>query len=156
MTARCSNCGATPRSAADVFCRSCGASLGSRPGESVTSQSSSEQVVLNRYRDGFRVARFVVGLGRTIKIVGWILVAVILLGSVISLATLGFRVAIGGVLLSGVLALGFWVCGVMVSAQGQVLQATLDTAVATSPFLTNPGRAEAMGVAESIANRDAA
>ena len=38
----------------------------------------------------------------------------------------------------------FFVLGVLVSAQGQILRATLDSAVNSSPFLTNDQRASIM------------
>jgi len=41
-----------------------------------------------------------------------------------------------------------WVLGVLVSAQGRMLKATLDTAVNSSPFLSNAERAEVMSYVE--------
>jgi hypothetical protein len=47
----------------------------------------------------------------------------------------------------------FWVCGVIIAAQGQILQATLDNSVASSHFLTDPEPADAMGLPRSVADR---
>ena len=110
---------------------------------------------MNRYRDAYRVGAALVALGNGIKIVGAILGGIILLGS---LASANNQFGGGGLVLSGVFAavvvgVLFWVCGVMVAAQGQILRATLDTAVASSHFLTDPERADAMGLARSVADR---
>lgn len=63
------------------------------------------------------------------------------------LAGLFFAAIVGGL---------FWVCGVIVAAQGQILQATLDNAVASSHFLTDAERADAMGLPRSVAARSGA
>ena len=49
-----------------------------------------------------------------------------------------------------------WVCGVIIAAEGQIPQATLDNAVASSHFLTDPERADAMGLPRSVADRSGA
>jgi hypothetical protein len=47
----------------------------------------------------------------------------------------------------GILAgLVLYVFGILISAQGQILQATLDSAVNSSPFLTDEMRAEMMSL----------
>ena len=51
-----------------------------------------------------------------------------------------------GLLVGGVTFAFFFVLGVAVSAQGQLTRATLDSAVNSSPFLTNEERAEAMSL----------
>ena len=46
------------------------------------------------------------------------------------------------VIAGGVVALTFFVLGVIISAQGQLLLAALDTAVNSSPFLTDDQRSQ--------------
>jgi hypothetical protein len=48
---------------------------------------------------------------------------------------------LGGLVFGGIWFGLFFVLGILVSAQGQILRATLDTAVNTSPFLTNEDKA---------------
>jgi hypothetical protein len=46
--------------------------------------------------------------------------------------------------------LGFFVCGTIVCAQGQMLLAALDSAVNNSPFLDNPQRASIMSLSATM------
>jgi hypothetical protein len=59
----------------------------------------------------------------------------------------------GGVFLAAIVDISFWVCGVIVAAQGQILRATLDNTVANSPFLNDQERLDSMGLPQSIAAR---
>lgn len=113
---------------------------------------------LKRYSDAFHTAKVLVGLGTTLKILaaclgGGLAVfsALIVLISLAAInksagAIVGLGLGASGVFLGilvGVLAFLF---GVHLSAQGQILRATLDTAVNSSPFLTDPEKAQAMSL----------
>jgi hypothetical protein len=118
--------------------------------------SRSDSPVVGRYRDAYRVASATVGLGTAIKVVGVVIAGIIVLGSISSGSRGPFGgggVVLGGIFLAAVVGILFWVCGVMVAAQGQILRATLDNAVANSPFLNDPERAEAMGLPKDVAAR---
>jgi hypothetical protein len=52
----------------------------------------------------------------------------------------------GGIALAFVIAIPLYALGVLVSAHGQVLKASLDEAVHTSPFLTDADRASVMSL----------
>lgn len=103
--------------------------------------------VVGRYKDAYQVGGAILALGAVIQLIGGIIAGLMFMVSLLlgntSLGAGGFfvglilTVAIGGVA---------WILGVIVKAQGQILHASLDTAVANSPFLTNPERAEAMGL----------
>jgi hypothetical protein len=113
----------------------------------------SRSPVVNRYQDAYHLGAAVVGLGSTIKIVGAILAGIIVLGSL----SVGVgEVGLAGMFLAAIVGGIFWVCGVIVAAQGQILQATLDNAVASSHFLTDAERADAMGLPGSVADRSGA
>lgn len=105
-------------------------------------------LVIRRYRDAYRVAAALIALGHTIKIIGWILAVIVVVGSLGSSGGPfgGAGVVIAGLFFTAIVGVIAWVLGVIVAAQGQILQATLDAAVAKSPFLTDPERAEAMGL----------
>jgi hypothetical protein len=62
-------------------------------------------------------------------------------------------VVVGGLFVAAIVGVLFWVCGVIVAAQGQVLRATLDNTVAHSPFLSDHERLDAMGLPRSLAGR---
>lgn len=104
----------------------------------------SDAVAVNRYRDAYRLAAACVGLGGGIKIAGGVLAAAVFV--VVPEA----RVGIPAAAIVGTL---FWISGVIVSAQGEILRATLDNAVSSSHFLSDPERAEAMGLPRSVADR---
>lgn len=120
--------------------------------ERPTEESGSP--VVNRYRDAYRLGAALVGLGNTIKVVGVALAAIIVLGSLSSGdGPFGGGAVVAGIFLAVIVGVLFWVCGVIVAAQGEILRATLDNAVASSHFLTDPERANAMGLPRSVAGR---
>lgn len=118
--------------------------------------SSSAQVypstvvtsVTSRYSDAYVVARTVDGVGLTIKTVG------ILIGALLALASLasaskggaGILLAFMGIAVAGTIATVLFLLGTLASAQGQILKATLDTAVNSSHFLTDQDRARIMSL----------
>jgi len=157
---KCPHCG-TRTGTSSSWCSTCGESLTtpvrsaseSRPPivdaiqhEELTRSNSSESDVMNRYRDAYRVGRTITGMGGAIKAIGFILGALTALAALFGAGNGGFGAFIVGTCLGGIVALLFWMCGVIVAAQGQILQATLDSAVSSSPFLTDKQRAGAMGV----------
>jgi len=115
--------------------------------------NSSRNPVVDRYADGYRVAKFQVGIGATIKIVSVVIGGLIVLLSLAEAfetqrqmgmlsragASLGFmfglRIGAGG-----------FSIGVIVSAQGQLTKATIDSAVNTSPFLNMDEKARMMSL----------
>jgi hypothetical protein len=118
-----------------------------------------------RYRDAYRKADFLVGMGTTLKVLAALIGLIIVIAGLIAGSNVrtnpygGYDTAASGIAgLSGfimggiVFAIGF-VCGVLVSAQGQMLRASLDSAVHSSPFLDLPAKARAMGLAPMIAPR---
>jgi hypothetical protein len=121
----------------------------------------TESALVPRYRDAYRVAAAIVGLGNAIKAVGAILGGLILFGAFVvstsSTGQFGGGLAVGGmvggVFFGAVVGTLSWVCGVIVSAQGQILRATLDRAVAASPFMNDYERLGAMGLPATIGNR---
>lgn len=95
-----------------------------------------------------------VGLGNAIKVVGAILAIIIFLVSLGSgNSLLGGGAVLAGIFIAAIVGMLFWICGVIVAAQGQILLATVDTAVASSHFLTDTERAQAMGLPPNIADR---
>jgi hypothetical protein len=102
-----------------------------------------------RYTDAYRVASAIITFGTTVKVIGAVVAAII---AIAGLAYLGSGGLIGGLLLGAMAGLIFWIAGVFVTAQGQLLRASLDTAVNTSPLLSNTEKAKMMGIAQSTAN----
>jgi hypothetical protein len=108
---------------------------------------------VDRYRDAYGVGATLAGLGGFIKAVGAILGGLLLVGALAAGDRLGGAAVLGGTFFAAVVGILCWVSGVIVAAQGQILLATLDTAVSSSRFLTDPERADAMGLPRSIAER---
>lgn len=106
-----------------------------------TRRSRFGSVVQRRYVDGYRVANTVNAFGQVIKVGGCVLGLLIFIGVGDALKSPG-----GGVLLGLIVAALFFVVGIIVAAQGQLLKATLDTAVNSSPFLTDDLRAVIMSL----------
>jgi RNA polymerase subunit RPABC4/transcription elongation factor Spt4 len=120
----------------------------------IVAGSSQVSALMKRYRDAYLVAKVTDGFGGMIKGIG-IAIAVLL-------ALVGFMLmgnsrardatfALGVMtLMSGVVA-GVWIyiAGVLVSTQGQILKASLDGAVNSSPFLANEHKAKIMSLPEA-------
>jgi len=104
----------------------------------------STSVVQRRYQDGYRVASTINGFGQTIKVGGCVLGVLIVI--VVAASGMSGSGAASGLLLAFMIAAIFFVIGVIVAAQGQLLKATLDTAVHTSPFLTDGLKAGIMSL----------
>ncbi|HXU29306.1 MAG TPA: hypothetical protein VN851_01910 [Thermoanaerobaculia bacterium] len=90
----------------------------------------------NRYTDAYLVARAVNGTGQTVKFVGYVVAALLTLIGFVAANQFGAVGVFAGLLLGGLTALPFYALGVLVSAQGQILMANLDTAVNSSPLLS--------------------
>jgi hypothetical protein len=110
---------------------------------------------MNRYKDAYVVARVTNGFGGMIKAIGIVIAALlILIGFMIVNGGNGSRdptSALGAItIICGIIAgIWFYIIGVLVSAQGQILKASLDGAVNSSPFLTNEHRAKIMSLPEA-------
>ena len=118
------------------------------------SSGVSKQIaaLLKRYRDAYLYARVVVGVGKFIKVVGILLAILLVLAAFIagSVARSDPLVSlILGAILGGIVWVVFYIWGVLVSAVGQILKASLDSAVNNSPFLTNEHRAKIMSLPEA-------
>lgn len=116
------------------------------------------RAVVGRYSDAYLTARAINGLGDGIKVVG------IVVGVVIGLPALGlaFKEGVGvlfgfgGIVMAGCIATLFYLLGTLVAAQGQILKATLDTAVNTSAFLAPENRVTIMSLRRTAVPQSAA
>lgn len=151
------------------FCPYCDAPVpASRSGLDMVAAASdgmARSPVVTRYVDLYRTAHVLTGLGTTVKTVGIIVAAIILLFWFIvgvaaasqttssqfttqsSVGTVSFFVSmIIGVIFSALVGGLFFLLGILISAQGQLLMAQADSAVHTSPFLSDKERAAAMSL----------
>ena len=110
--------------------------------------ASAPEALSTRYRDAYLTARAINGLGEIIKGVSIFLGIVIVIMS--TKAASGFGVGgesfIIGLVFGTVVGFLGYVGGVLLSAQGQILKATLDSAVNTSPLLSNENRLSIMSL----------
>jgi hypothetical protein len=155
----CPNC-SNPADSKTKFCLYCDApiEITYTPTKDTTGTilGASNQIsaLVKRYKDAYLVAKVTDGFGAFIKVIG-IVAAVLLLLVGLSLAGSGragdATFALGVVLITfGIIAgLWFYIVGVLVSANAQVLKAALDGAVNSSPFLTNEHRAKIMSLPEA-------
>lgn len=160
MTTRwCTACG-NQASLAETFCRNCGTRLREDTVGPLTlapeSSGDNRTPATARYVDAYRVARATIAVGRAIKMAGVVLGLLVFLAiATTSNSDSGFGPlpnalrllgVVSGVLAGGWIWLVLWILGVIVTAQGEILQATLDGAVHTSPFLTLREKAGSMGL----------
>jgi len=110
--------------------------------------------LMRRYNDAYLVARAVDGVGGLSKGIGVAIAALLVLVGlmIVSNGRAGDATfAMGIVVIASGVATGAWfyVLGILVSAQGQILKASLDSAVNGSPFLANEHRARIMSLPEA-------
>lgn len=173
----CPNC-SNPIDSATKFCPYCNvrvedyvaASRGGIDTTAATVVATGRSTIVNRYVDLYRTARTMTGLGTTVKTIGLLAAAVIFLfwfvvgiaaasetssapfAAQSSAGTAGFFVStIIGVIFATLVGGLFFLLGVLISAQGQLLMATADSAVYASPFLTDEERATAMSLPDKAA-----
>lgn len=150
----CPKCGMST-DADSNYCAHCAADLISFRAEQESNknkESAEAKSVKKRYWDAYVVARTTVNVGSGIKIVGFILGLIIFLVIYAFASQLRYNrdaqligMVLGGIW-AGLVWIFFYIWGVLVSAQGQILKASLDGAVNSSPFLTNEQRAKIMSL----------
>jgi hypothetical protein len=110
----------------------------------------AQMSISDRYTDAYVVANAIITTGTIVKVVGVVLAAVTVLVVLVLTSSVGagnFTFwSIGGLLLGALVGLIFWIAGVFVTAQGQLLRALLDTAVNTSPLVSNTEKERIMGI----------
>lgn len=118
--------------------------------------SRRSAAVVQRYQDAYRVGNAIVGIGSIIKAVGFVLAGLIVVVSLLGGAAVGsqsgaagFASILTGAIAAGIVGLLFWLAGVLISSQGQLLLATLDNAVNHSPFISDDERAVAMALPDA-------
>ena len=105
---------------------------------------------MSRYNDAYSVAKATTTFGTVIKAIGFLLAFGLLSGAfgVANQQSSDGKILfiMVGVVSALVTAAVFYLFGVLVSAQGQILKASLDGAVNSSPFLTDDQRAQPMSL----------
>lgn len=102
---------------------------------------SASALHTNRYRDAYLVAKATGAIGLVIKNLGLALGALIVIVALAIAASDGAQFALIGIFAGIAVAIPVYILGILVSAQAQILKATLDTAVNTSPLLSNEDKA---------------
>jgi len=110
--------------------------------------SKESEALTRRYRDAYLVARATILIARVIKMIGIFLIVLAVVGGIaagaVGQSNLDSRVFLALAILIALLGLVFYCVGIIVAALGQILLATLDSAVNSSPFLNNGHRARIM------------
>ena len=125
-------------------------SVGSHHSENAAQASA----VIKRYKDAYVVARVTNGFGSFFKVAGVIIGALLAFGGFMVAGNAGPRdpmsvLGVVGIVVGVIAGALFFIIGVLVSAQGQMLKASLDGAVNSSPFLSNAQRAQVMSLPEA-------
>jgi hypothetical protein len=109
---------------------------------SKNSAAPEANALVKRYWDAYLVANSVDRIGNVVKGIG------VVIGFIIGITVMnmgqGSNGTAAGIAFGFIVFLVFYIFGVFISAQAQVLKATLDGAVNTSPFLTNEQKASVM------------
>ncbi len=108
-------------------------------------KSNQLAALTTRYSDAYTVARVTNGFGGIIKVVGIVLAVAILVATFAAADKSPVIIGIGlfAAIVVGVL---LFILGILISAIGQILKASLDSAVNTSPLLSNADRIKIMSL----------
>lgn len=102
---------------------------------------------MHRYSNAYAVSGAHSAIGATIKAMGVLTAVLIAIVGVFGGSKAGGPVFVASALVAAVVAgVPIYVLGVLVSAQGEILKATLDVAVHTSPFLSNEHKRAALSL----------
>ena len=111
-------------------------------------ESSESLTLTKRYTHAYLVSRATVGFAELIKFIGTLLAILILIGTIIISGEARGEAAvllfISGTVCATFTGLLLYFLGILISVQGQILMASLDYAVNSSPFLNNDQRAKIM------------
>ncbi|HEY1769386.1 MAG TPA: hypothetical protein VGG02_03925 [Chthoniobacterales bacterium] len=103
-------------------------------------------IAARRYRDGYFAAHAINGMGSGIKSLAIAIAVIMTLISFLIGSSTSAMFGLAGALLGTAIAAPLYVLGILVSAQAQLMKATMDTAVHTSPFLDSNQKAAAMSL----------
>jgi len=114
----------------------------------------SNNPAVRRYQDAYTIAKTANGFGSFTKTTGLISAGIIgVIGLLMMLFTAtwagagaGFAIFLFMLTIGAIVGAIFYILGILLSALGQNLMATLDTAVNGSPFMTQEQKAEAMNL----------
>ncbi len=105
------------------------------PARSEGQAKRGNRSIVSRYTDAYLTARTITAVGTTVKFIAFIISGcIVLMGFVAGSQSAQF--ILGGIILGAIIGIPIYVLGILVSAQGQILKATLDTAVNSSALLT--------------------
>ena len=107
---------------------------------------ADNSLLTGRYHDAYQIARAIIGQGSALKVLAFVLGGLAVLLGVLAADELGEVALFAGGILGIAIGLPIYQLGVLISAQGQLLIATLDTAVNTSPLLSETEQREILGV----------
>ena len=148
----CSNC-SNPIDSNTKFCPYCDAAVeemieSRNLSDASASRSDQLSALTKRYRDAYSVSSLTDVFGNLIKAIAFILAGILVLAGLVMLAQGDATFALGvlTLVLGVVSGLGFYMIGVLVCANAQILKASLDGAVNSSPFLSNEHRAKIMSL----------
>jgi hypothetical protein len=103
------------------------------------------RALATRYRESYLLAETIVGAGTVVKVLSVILAVTIGALGLSAASEVGF--GHGAAVISALtVGLGSWLGGLLLTAQGQLLLASLDQAVGTSPFLEDDQKAAIMAL----------
>lgn len=114
----------------------------------------SDNQVVRRYQDSYTVARTANAFGSLTKTIGLVSAGIIgVIGLMMMLFTAtywgagaGFVMFLFTLTFGAIVGAIFYILGIVLSALGQNLMATLDTAVNGSPFMSQEQKAQAMNL----------
>jgi hypothetical protein len=108
--------------------------------------ATASDVVKSRYRDAYFVGLSLVRWGQGVEVLGIVAgVTIALLGLVGAMnasTPVSPRAVLVPIILAAAIVVASYIAGIMVAAQGQIVLAVLDTAVNTSPLLSQEEKAE--------------
>lgn len=120
-------------------------------------ESNESRKVIERYRQAYRVARRIADFAETAKLTGLVVAGVLVVASSLAgqwgwVRHSGFSLSLSLLACSPLAVLAGYLWEKVFQAQGCLVKMSVDSAVNSSPFLSDTQRAEAMFVPHELTN----
>jgi len=141
----------------EFHCSACNQSFPLRPSPQTSAEGAATATTgprmisrraASRYSDAYIVAGAVVRIGGYVRVVAVVVTVIGLLGGIIAASSSPSPgvLFVGGIVFGVAAGIPLYVLGILISAIGEHIKASLDSAVHTSPFLSDAEKASVMSL----------
>lgn len=110
----------------------------------------SSSRIEKRYSTAYNIANSNEGTGSIYKALAFLVGVLVVVGAVMLSFNFDLWISFFAAVVGIAIAINIYITGIQIMAQGQLVKATLDTAINTSPFLNDEQKATVMGLKQKV------